>query len=220
MAGRAEQIELNRGGSCAEVSTHDVLGPLGVHSTTTELTRSRGPRVRILLPPPERLRTFGPFSIRMVAPEPAARRAHGTLEGGSRPLTALNLIAPASAAMVPIVQLSPAEAAHMSDPQAETAEPGCAVKSRPTVEAATVEAATVEAATMQPSEPMEATGAKTEAGEPAEGIAVAIIRPVVVTRPALGIVAATRPDTAVTRGERVSGRADRNRSGGVRRRSA
>jgi hypothetical protein len=86
---------------------------------------------------------------------------------------------------------------------------------RPTVEPATVEPATVE-----PGEAMEATGAKSEAGEPAEGIAVAIIRPVVVTRPALGIVAAARPDTAVTRGERVSGWADRNRSGGARRRSA
>ena len=122
--------------------------------------------------------------------------------------------------IVPIVQLSPAEAAHMSDPRAETAELGCAMKSRPTVEAATVESATMEAATMEPSEAMEATGAKSEAGEPAEGIAVAIIRPVVVTRPALGIVAAARPDTAVTRGERVSGWADRNRSGGAGRRSA
>ena len=50
-------------------------------------------------------------------------------------------------------------------------------------------------------------------------IAVAIIRPVVVAGPALGIIAAARPDTAVTRGERVSW-ADRNRSGGARRRSA
>ena len=116
--------------------------------------------------------------------------------------------------IVPIVQLSPAEAAHMSDPRAETAELGCAMKSRPTVEAATVEASTVELG-----EAMEATGAKSEAGEPAEGIAVAIIRPIVVTRPALGIVAAARPDTAVTRGERVSGWADRNSSGGARRRS-
>jgi hypothetical protein len=116
--------------------------------------------------------------------------------------------------------LSPAEAAHVSDPRAETAELGCAVKSRPTVEAATVEAATVEAATVELGEAMEATGAKSETGEPAEGIAVAIIRPVVVTRPTLGIVAAARPDTAVTRGERVSGWADRSRSGGARRRSA
>ena len=116
---------------------------------------------------------------------------------------------------VSVVQLSPAEAAHMSDPRAETAELGCAMKSRPTVEAATVEASTVELG-----EAMEATGAKSEAGEPAEGIAVAIIRPIVVTRPALGIVAAARPDAAVTRGERVSGWADRNRSGGARRRSA
>ena len=83
-----------------------------------------------------------------------------------------------------MIQLSPAEAAHMSNSRAETAEPGCAVKSCPTVEAVTVEAVTVE-----PGEAMEATGAKSEAGEPAEGVAVAIIRPVVVTRRALGIVA-------------------------------
>ena len=108
-----------------------------------------------------------------------------------------------------MIQLSPAEAAHMSNSRAETAEPGCAVKSCPTVEAVTVE----------PGEAMEATGAKSEAGEPAEGVAVAIIRPVVVTRRALGIVAAARADTAVTRGERVSGWADRNWSGGARRRS-
>ena len=37
----------------------------------------------------------------------------------------------------------------MSDPRAETTKPGCAVKSRPTAEAATVEAATVEAATVE-----------------------------------------------------------------------
>jgi hypothetical protein len=46
------------------------------------------------------------------------------------------------------------------------------VKSRPTVEpgtveAATVEPATVEPATVEPGEAMEATGAKSEAGEPA-----------------------------------------------------
>ena len=46
VAGRAEQIELNRGGSCAEVITHDVLEPLGVHGTTTELTRSTLPFAR------------------------------------------------------------------------------------------------------------------------------------------------------------------------------
>src|SRR5215472_4222885 len=98
----------------------------------------------------------------------------------------------------------------MSDPRAETAEPGCTVKSCSSVEAAAVEPA----ATVKRGETMEATGAKSEAGEPAEGIAVAIIRPVVVTGPALGIIAAARPDTAVTRGERVSGWADWNRSHG------
>jgi hypothetical protein len=36
--------------------------------------------------------------------------------------------------IVPSIQLSPAEAAHMSDPRAETAEPDCALKSCPTVE--------------------------------------------------------------------------------------
>ena len=39
--------------------------------------------------------------------------------------------------IVPSIQLSPAEAAHMSDPRAETAEPDCALKSCPTVEPAT-----------------------------------------------------------------------------------
>jgi hypothetical protein len=115
--------------------------------------------------------------------------------------------------IVRTVQLSPAEAAHMSDSQAETAEPGCAVKGRPTVEAATVE----------PGEAMEATGAKSDAGEPVEGIAVDIIRPVVISRRALGIVvivAAARPDTAIAWGKRVSGWADRNRSAGAGRRSA
>jgi len=48
------------------------------------------------------------------------------------------------ATIVPIVYLSPTEAAHMSDPRAETAESGCTVKSCSSVEAATVEpAATV-----------------------------------------------------------------------------
>src|SRR5215831_9574487 len=123
--------------------------------------------------------------------------------------------------IVPIVQLSSAEAAHMSDPRAETAEPSCTVKSRPTGEPGeAMEATGAKSEAGEPGEVMEATGAKSEAGEPAEGIAVAIIRPVIVTRPTLGIVAAARPDTAVPRGERVSGRADQNRSGGVRRRSA
>ena len=97
------------------------------------------------------------------------------------------------------------------------------MKSRPTVKAATMEPREAMEATGakseagEPAEAMEAIGAKSEAGEAAEGIAVAIIRPVVVTRPTLGIVAAARPDTAVTGGERVSGWADRNRSGGARR---
>jgi hypothetical protein len=52
--------------------------------------------------------------------------------------------------IVPSIQLSPAEAAHMSDPRAETAEPDCALKSCPTVEPATVEPATVEPATVEP----------------------------------------------------------------------
>src|SRR5262244_2898309 len=96
-----------------------------------------------------------------------------------RPLKTNEVVAVAAPSIVPIVQLSSAEAAHMSDPRAETAEPSCTVKSRPTGE---------------PGEAMEATGAKSQAGEPAEGIAVAIIRPVIVTRPTLGIVAAARPD--------------------------
>jgi hypothetical protein len=79
----------------------------------------------------------------------------------------------------------------MSDKGAETAEPSCMVETRETVEAAE---------TVRPGEAVEAAAATAETGEGAEGIAVAIIQPVVVTRPALGIVAAARPDTAVTRG--------------------
>ena len=163
-----------------------------------------------------------------MAPLVLAQQSHGRLGdrervGGAHP--------------VPIVQLSPAEAAHMSEPRAETAAPSRAVKSGPTVEPGEAMEATgakseagepsevmettgPKSEAVEPPEAMEATGPKSEAGEPAEGIAIAIIRPVIVTRPALGIVAAARPDTAVARGERVSGRADRNRSGSVRRRSA
>lgn len=124
----------------------------------------------------------------------------------------------------------------MSDAHAETMEPGCAMETRSTLNSRAivdpskameivgsgkaVEATGAKSEAGEPAEAMEAIGAKSEAGEAAEGIAVAIIRPVVVTRPTLGIVAAARPDTAVTRGERVSGWADRNRSGGARRRSA
>src|SRR5262245_51940380 len=61
-----------------------------------------------------------------------------------RPLKTNEVVAVAAPSIVPIVQLSSAEAAHMSDPRAETAEPSCTVKSRPTGE---------------PGEAMEATGA-------------------------------------------------------------
>src|SRR5262249_15926458 len=115
--------------------------------------------------------------------------------------------------IIPICELSPAEAAHMSNLPAQTAEPG-AVKRCPTVEAA---------ASMETGGAMEATGIKSEAAEATEGIAVAKLRPITVSRPAFGIVvivATARPNTAIARGRRVPGWADRNRSGSARRRSA
>src|SRR5215831_13604546 len=105
----------------------------------------------------------------------------------------------------------------MSRGDAGTAEPGGAVESRPSVEAGgRVEP--MEA--VEPGMPMKAAGAKSEAGKPAKGIAEAVIRPIIVTGPALGIVAASRPDAAVTRGQGVSGRADWLRLGRAQRRSA
>src|SRR5271169_6070178 len=106
--------------------------------------------------------------------------------------------------------LPAAEATHMCDPRAGCAGPGCAVEARLTMESRpTVEAA----ATVEPGEAM-ATGAKSETGEPAKRIAVAVIRPIIVTWRILGIVAGARGDTAVIRGKRVTGRADRDRYGG------
>jgi hypothetical protein len=111
-----------------------------------------------------------------------------------------------------IIQLSLAKAARMSNLPAETAEPGGAVKSCPTVEAA---------ARMETGEAVEATRAKSEAGEPTEGIAVTKLGPIVVSWPSIVvIVAAARSGTAIARGERVAGWTDRNQSGGARRRSA
>src|SRR6516225_10476687 len=110
----------------------------------------------------------------------------------------------------------------MSDAHAETVEPGCATETRSAVKSAAILDPSKAMEIVGPSKPMEATGVKSEAGEPAERIAVAVIRPVVVTRRAFGIVTATRPDTAgaVIRGQGVSGWADRERVGCARRRSA
>jgi len=106
--------------------------------------------------------------------------------------------------------LPAAEPAHMSDPCGACAEFRGTVESRPTVETA---------AAVEPGEAMEAASAKTVAGEPAEGIAVTVIRPVIPTRPvivprpSLGIVAAARRETAVIRGHGVTGRTGRARYG-------
>ena len=116
--------------------------------------------------------------------------------------------------IIPRCELSPAKAAHMSNLPAQTAEPGGAVKRCPTVEAA---------ASMETGEAVEATGVKSEAGKPTEGIAVAKLRPTAVSRPAHGIVAivvVAQPDTAIARGKRVPAWADCNRSDSARRRSA
>ena len=68
------------------------------------------------------------------------------------------------------------------------------------------------AKTVCPGEAMEATGAGAESGEPNEGIAPAVIRPVGVVRRARGIAAAARRDTTVIRvirGKGVARRAGR-----------
>ena len=89
-------------------------------------------------------------------------------------------------------QLHPAKATHMSG--AETAEPSCMVETRESVETAE---------TARPGEAVKAAAATAETGEAAEGIAVAVIRPVIVIRPARGIVAAGR-ETVITRGNGVT----------------
>ena len=70
-------------------------------------------------------------------------------------------------------------------------------------------------AAVEPGEAMGATGAKSETGEPAKGIAKAVVRPVVVTWRALGVAAAARPDAAGAEvwGKGVSGWADRECAG-------
>jgi len=110
----------------------------------------------------------------------------------------------------------------MSDAHAETMEPGCAMETRSTLNSRAIVDPSKAMEIVGSGKAVEATGAKSEAGEPAERIAVAVIRPVVVTRRAFGIVTATRPDTAgaVVRGKGVSGWADRERVGCARRRSA
>src|SRR6516164_124439 len=97
----------------------------------------------------------------------------------------------------------------MSAPGAETAEPSCMVETHETVEAAE---------TVRPGEAVEAAAATAETGEAVEGIAVAVIRPVIVTRPARGIVAAGR-ETVITRGNGVTGWASWNRFGRGERRA-
>src|ERR1700758_3480198 len=110
---------------------------------------------------------------------------------------------------VPRRWLPAGKAGCMSD-HAETAEPDCAVETGSSVKRAAI---------MEPGEAMETTGAKSAAAEP-ERIVGAVTRPVVVTRPVLGIVTAARSDTTVTRGKGVSGWASRDCSGHARRRSA
>src|SRR5215469_4036375 len=88
------------------------------------------------------------------------------------------------------------------------------------MEPAIVEPAIMEPAIVEPAEAMEATGAKSEAGEPAEGIAVAIIRPVTVIQRATGVFASGGGQATVIRRNGVAGRANRSRLGSARRRSA
>jgi hypothetical protein len=116
------------------------------------------------------------------------------------------------ACMQPATRRQPlpvAETTHVSGPGGETAESGLGVKTRRAVKARPAREA---AKAGRPGDAMEATGAGAESGEPNEGIAPAVIRPVIVTRRALGIAAAARRDTTVIRvirGKGVARRADR-----------
>ena len=120
-----------------------------------------------------------------------------------------------------------AETTHVSGPAGETAESGLGVETRWAVEARSAmetrwavetrsametRPAGEAAKTVRSSDAMEATGAGAESGEPNEGIAPAVIRPVGVVRGALGIAAAARRDTTVIRvilGKGVARRAGR-----------
>src|SRR5437667_11366995 len=102
--------------------------------------------------------------------------------------------------------LSPADTTCVADPGGGAAEAGWAVERRRTGEAAKP---------AWPGEAAEATGAGARAGaeseEPAKGIAEAVIGRVIVAWRALGMVAAARPDTTVTRKKSVTRRANRDR---------
>src|SRR5262249_38146180 len=89
----------------------------------------------------------------------------------------------------------------------------CAMETRPMVESLVA---------VEPGEATGATGAKSETGEPAKGIAKAVVRPVVVTWRALGVVAGARPDAARAEvwGTVVSGWGERECAGCACRRSA
>jgi hypothetical protein len=121
-------------------------------------------------------------------------------------------------------RLSVAETTHVSGPAGETAKSGLGVETRWAVEARRA----VETRSAMETRPametrsageaaktggvVEATGAGAESGEPKEGIAPAVIRPIIVTLRTLGIAAAARRDTTVIRvilGKGVARRAGR-----------
>ena len=108
-----------------------------------------------------------------------------------------------------------AETTHVSGPGGETAESGLGVETRWAVEARSAmetRPAGEAAKTVCSGDAMEATGAGAESGEPKEGIAPAVIRPIIVTLRTLGIAAAAGRDTTVIRvilGKGVARRAGR-----------
>src|SRR4029077_20962969 len=103
--------------------------------------------------------------------------------------------------------LPPAKTAHMSGRCTWCTGFGCIMEGRPAVEAV---------AAMEPGE-MVAGATKSET---AEGIAKAVIGPIIVVWRGLAIFTAARRDTVMFQGQGITGRADRDRSDRGRRRSA
>jgi hypothetical protein len=95
--------------------------------------------------------------------------------------------------------LSSAESPHMCGRRAARIHLGCAMETR----------SVMESVAAAETEPMASGGAKSET---AEGVAQAIIRPVIVAGRTLGIVTAAR-DTVMIQGQGVAGWANGNRSG-------
>src|SRR6516162_5250548 len=98
----------------------------------------------------------------------------------------------------------------MSHSRGACAELSSTMETRPTVGSV---------ATVEPDGAVEAAGTRTETRKSAEGIAEAVIGPIIVAGRTFGIVAAARRDTAIIRRQGVTRWADRDRSGRGRQRS-